>query len=188
MSDADWDSLCLQLGRYALQRSRRFYWRTGRSGELPDGEVTGSLVSKAIVLWLTGRRRWNRLEYTELREFLEGIIDSLLSHSATGYDNRGIPAEEAPLHVVRTTPESELLARERGSHAAALLAEIVRQAHDDIVVIEIIEALRDGVTTRRDLVKVTGRSAPAIDNALKRLRRLGANVSRSQTHEYRKAQ
>ena len=43
MSDEDWQRLALQLGRYALQRSRRFYWRTGSGGELPYGEVTESL-------------------------------------------------------------------------------------------------------------------------------------------------
>jgi hypothetical protein len=35
MSERDWQSLTVQLGRYALQKSRRFYWRTGSSGELP---------------------------------------------------------------------------------------------------------------------------------------------------------
>src|SRR6187402_2522340 len=88
MSDDDWHSLILQLGRYALHKSRRFYWRTGNSGELPCGEVTESIVSKALVLWLTGRRRWNRSEYGDLRGFLQGVIDSLLSHFANGYDNR----------------------------------------------------------------------------------------------------
>src|SRR5436189_218628 len=101
MSDRDWQSLTLQLGRYALQRSRRFYWRTGNSGELPDGEVTESL--------------------------------------------------------------------------------------QDAVLIDIIDAMRNGAATRRDIVKATGRPAGAIDNGLKRLRRVGANVVRRTTHEHHKA-
>src|SRR4026207_1069965 len=52
MSDRDWQSLIVQLGRYTVQKSRRFYWRTGSSGELPCGEMTESIVSKAVVLWL----------------------------------------------------------------------------------------------------------------------------------------
>ena len=90
MSDEDWQRLALQLGRYALQRSRRFYWRTGSGGELPYGEVTESLVSKALLLWMGGQRRWNRSEYADLQTFLMGVIDSLLSHSANGFDNRSI--------------------------------------------------------------------------------------------------
>ena len=58
LSDAEWDRLIVQLGRYALQKSRRFYWRTGRSGELPEGERVQSIVSKALVLWLDGSLRY----------------------------------------------------------------------------------------------------------------------------------
>jgi hypothetical protein len=83
LSDLEWKLLTVQLGRYALFKSRRFYWRTGNSGELPYGEVTESIVSKAFCLWLSGRRRWNRSEYADLESFLKGVIDSLLSHPRT---------------------------------------------------------------------------------------------------------
>ena len=184
MSDRDWQSLTLQLGRYALQKSRRFYWRTGSSGELPDGEVTESLVSKAVLLWMTGRRRWNRSESGDLQGFLQGVIDSLLSHSANGHDNRGLPStEDEALHpVVRATQEVELLQRERAAEAEQILTDIVAHARQDSVVIEIIDAMRNGAATRRAIVSATGRSADAIDNGLKRLRRLAANVVHI-THE-----
>jgi len=176
-SDRDWQTLILQLGRYALQKSRRFYWRTGNSGELPYGEVTESLVSKALVLWMTGERRWNRQEYADLRGFMQAVIDSLLSHSATGYDNRGDASGNAPDQEVRTTPESELLQKERASEMDQTLAEIVRRSQGDIVVLDIIEAIQNGATTRRDIVSVTGRSPAEIDNGLKRLRRAGTAVA-----------
>jgi hypothetical protein len=177
MSERDWQSLTLQLGRYALQKSRRFYWRTGNSGELPDGERTESLVSKAIVLWLTGRRRWNPSEYDDLQGFLQGVIDSLLSHAANGYDNRGVSPDEGPVLVAPVTPESELLRKERALEAEQTLSEIVCRSRQDVVVAAIIDAMRDGAATRREIVQVTGRSAADIDNGLKRLRRLGMSVA-----------
>ena len=177
MSDRDWTCLTLQLGRYALQKSRRFYWRTGRAGDLPDGEATESLVSKALLLWLTGRRRWNPSEYDDLESFLQGVIDSLLSHSANGVDNRGVAPDRGPVLVVGATPEGELLRKERELEAEHTLSEIVRQSQHDAVVLAIIGAMRDGAATRREIVRATGLTAADIDNGLKRLRRLGASLA-----------
>jgi hypothetical protein len=180
MSDDDWHRLILQLGRYTLHKSRRFYWRTGNSGELPGGEVTESLVSKALVLWLTGRRRWNPSEYGDLRGFLQGVIDSLLSHFANGYDNRKFEVGSSKFKVEHAspgaTPEGELLARERVTEAEQTLAEIILQSQQDPVVIDIIDAVRNGALTRRDIVRATGHSPDVIDNGLKRLRRAGAHI------------
>ena len=183
MSDADWRSLTVQLGRYTLHKSRRFYWRTGRSGQLPSGEMTESIVSKALVLWMSGRRRWNAGEYEDLDGFLKGVIDSLLSHSANGHDNRGFVADASAAAALRATPETELLDQERTAEADRTLAEIVRQSDGDAVVLDIIGAIRNGAATRREIVAVTGRPAPDIDNGFKRLRRTGAAVARNQSHD-----
>src|SRR5436190_6943700 len=131
MSDADWARLTVQLGRYALQKSRRFYWRTGQAGELPYGEVTESLVSKAILLWMTGRRRWNPAEYVDLQTFLMGVIDSLLSHAANGFDNRALEPEDGRAHAVHDTPETVLIAQERADAADRLLADLIAHAQSD---------------------------------------------------------
>ena len=190
MSDNDWQSLTLQLGRYAVQKSRRFYWRTGQSGSLPYGEMTESIVSRAFFLWLTGRRRWNRAEYADLQLFLKGVIDSLLSHSANGFDNRGIETRDPSTslgagelgYVEHHTPESALLAKERTVVAEQTLAEIVHESGSDEVALAIVEALRNGAATRREIVAATGYPAHVVDNGLKRLRRTGANVVR-RSHE-----
>lgn len=177
LSEADWQRLAIQLGRYALQRSRRFYWRTGRSGELPYGEVTESLVSKAFILWMTGRRRWNRAEYADLQTFLMGVIDSLLSHAANGYDNRGLTSDAGQVSVLHATPESDLLDKERTDAADRLLADLVALTQEDDIARHIIDAIRNGAATRRDIVKATGRTPEDIDNGLKRLRRAGARLA-----------
>jgi hypothetical protein len=179
LSDLEWKSLTLQLGRYALFKSRRFYWRTGNSGELPYGEMTESIVSKAFCLWLSGRRRWNRAEYADLESFLKGVIDSLLSHSANSFDNQHIETAETPHHVSKATPESELLEKERLNEADHTLAEIIRRSHDDPIVLEIIDAIRAGAATRRAIISATRRTPEAVDNGLKRLRRLGSQVARN---------
>jgi hypothetical protein len=182
MSDRDWDSLSVQLGRYALHRSRRFYWRTGRTGELPAGEVTESLVSKAYLLWLTGRRRWHPGEYDGLQKFLEGVIDSLLSHSANGFDNRRFASDDEAQGVAPATPETDLLERERLARADETLAVVVRQAQADPVALAVVAAMRNGAATRRDIARATGQPAIAVDNALKRLQRIAANVARGKEH------
>jgi hypothetical protein len=176
LSEDDWQRLTVQLGRYALQRSRRFYWRTGSTGELPYGEVTESLVSKAFILWLTGRRRWNRTEYPDLQGFLMGVIDSLLSHAAAGSDNRSLASDAGQIAVLHSTPESDLLDRERSDAADRLIAELVTQTKDDAIAGQIIDAMRNGAATRRDIVTATGRTSEEIDNGLKRLRRAGARI------------
>jgi len=178
LSDRDWESLTLQLGRYALHKSRRFYWRTGRSGELPNGEPTESLVSKAFVLWLTGRRRWNRAEYDDLPAFLRSVIDSLLSHSANGYDNRHVASEPELDRPAEGTPEIELLSKERAAEADRMVAGIEERSRGDLVALAIIDAMRNGAGTRRAIVQATGHSPEAVDNGLKRLRRIGAAVAR----------
>ena len=175
MSDRDWDRLILELGRYAVYKSRRFYWRTGQ-GELPAGEV----VSKAIVLWLSGQRRWNPAEYADLASFLKGAIDSLLSHAASAPDNRKVdvrPAMADTGPVSAATPESELLAREQAAATERTLSEVITRSREDPVALAIIEAVRGGAVTRRDIVRTTGQPAGVIDNGLKRLRRIGAAVS-----------
>ena len=176
LSEAEWQRLAVQLGRYALQRSRRFYWRTGSAGELPYGEVTESLVSKALILWMTGRRRWNPAEYPDLQTFLMGVIDSLLSHAASGFDNRGLASDAGRIAILHATPESDLLDKERTDAADRLLAAVMAHTKGDAVAAQIIAAMRDGATTRRAIVKATGRTAEEIDNGLKRLRRAGARI------------
>lgn len=177
LSDAEWQRLAIQLGRYALQRSRRFYWRTGTAGELPYGEVTESLVSKAFILWLTGRRRWNRAEYNDLQSFLMGVIDSLLSHAAGGFDNRRLAADAGQVAVLHSTPETDLLDKERSDAADRMVADLLSRTQDDAIAGQIIDAMRHGASTRRDIVKATGRTAEEIDNGLKRLRRTGARIA-----------
>jgi len=182
MSDGDWESLTLQLGRHAVRKSRRFFWHTGTAGELPYGEVAESIVSKALVLWLSGRRRWNRAEYADLQSFLAGVVDSLLSHSANGHDNRRAEFDAGIMPAQTATPESELLAKERAAAAERDLAAITAQSRTDAVAGAIVDAMRGGAETRRDIIAATGRTAADIDNGLKRLRRMAASVARSRTH------
>jgi hypothetical protein len=106
-------------------------------------------------------------------------VDSLLSHFANSSDNRRTSSTDIPLPVFEETPERELLEKERSSEADQILSEIILRSQDDTVVLEIIESMRNGALTRREIVQATHRPIDVVDNALKRLRRLGANVVRS---------
>ena len=164
--------------------------RYGVSVRIVDKAAARTDKSKALVLWMTGRRRWNPAEYADLRGFLQGVIDSLLSHSAGGYDNRGAELDETHVPAAGVTPETELLDKERAGEMDETLAAIVRDAQDDVVVIAIIQAIYSGAVTRRDIVRMTGRTGADIDNGLKRLRRLGAASARQRkggAYEHQKA-
>ena len=128
---------------------------------------------------MTGRRRWNRSEDGDLQGFLKGVIDSLLSHSANGHDNRGITGRRRVASGRQGTTGNRLAPEGARGEAEQTLSHIVAEAQQDTVVIEIIEAMRNGAATRRAIVSATGRSADAIDNGLKRLRRLAGTSHRN---------
>ena len=85
--------------------------------------------------------------------------------------------------MAHATPESDLLERERLAQADQTLAVVVRQAQADPVALAVVAAMRNGAATRRDIARATGQPAIAVDNALKRLRRIAANVVQGKEHK-----
>lgn len=88
LSDVEQTELLLNLTDYAEGKARGKGWRTGNHVELSDAETCFSVVSLAFERVLENRRVWNPETEPSFKKYMLDVIDSLLSHLATGKDNR----------------------------------------------------------------------------------------------------
>jgi len=198
MSEDELTDMILQLGRYALRESNRLRWRTGDSVELPGGETVDSIVSLALEKTLSGDRRWNPKLKPNIQEYLMDVIDSLLSHLATGKDNRLFVTASSSIDSVESgrTPssqghhmESDWLARsgispedtvskneEEKLHERAIEL-LLASSKDDPVLVQVVEAMLLGNDKADRIASATGLNIREVYNAMKRLDRKAAQVS-----------
>lgn len=198
MSEDELTDMILQLGRYALRESNRLRWRTGDSVELPGGETVDSIVSLALEKTLSGDRRWNPESQPNIQEYLMDVIDSLLSHLATGKDNRlfvttssdAIDSDEAgQTSSSQNQIESDWLARSGLSPEEAASKNEEEKLHEraielllvssqgDPVLVQVIEAMLLGNDKADRIASATGLNIREVYNAMKRLDRKAARVS-----------
>lgn len=191
MDGEDLEKMILHLGRYALGASSRLHWRTGSATALPGGETAESVVSLAFEKVLAGERRWDPEADPDIKRYLMDVIDSLLSHLATGGDNRvllSLPtvgdgeSEARPASTVEAargvlakasvdSPEESLLRKadeERERNAINLLLD---EAKDDPELTFVIRAILDGHGRPAEIAAVTGMGIRKVYNAMKRLDR-----------------
>lgn len=88
LRDVEQTELLLNLTDYAEGKAAGKDWRTGNKVELSDAETCFSVVSLAFERVLEGRRVWNPETEPSFKKYMFDVIDSLLSHLATGKDNR----------------------------------------------------------------------------------------------------
>lgn len=203
MSVEEYDRMALHLGRYAMQVSHIYKWRTGNSYDLPGGHTVESIVVLAIEKAWLGERRWDKEKHPDFTKYLMDVIDSLLYHLATGKDNEMLTAEpesgtkdeqdwhtgslkrnsEADWLVRRTaTPEEELLEMEESERkeqakdrAIGLLLE---ESRGDDELTYVIQAKLDGYDKAGEIAEVTGIDVQDVYNIMKRLNRKVAVVRR----------
>ena len=183
--------LILELGRYALSVSRsKARWRTANAVELPRGETVDSIVSLAFEKVLSGERHWEPQREPELKWYLMGVIDSLLSHLARHQDNRRLAAlptlepssgqgaaeqagsSAAPWHAQPLLdPETVLLQKEQEAREQQGLQLLTEAAQDDPLVAQIIQAMRHGHHKAGEIATVLGIAVTEVYKAMKRLDR-----------------
>jgi DNA-directed RNA polymerase specialized sigma24 family protein len=83
----DWADVGIRLTAYATWKARNLRWRTGRSDALAGGKTPEDLAADAILKVLAGERAWDPGR-GPLLPYLEGVVDSLMSHLAASLDNR----------------------------------------------------------------------------------------------------
>lgn len=203
MSEEEFDKMVLHLGRYAMQVSHIYKWRTGNSYDLPGGHTVNSIVMLAIEKAWLGERRWDKEKQPDFKKYLMDVIDSLLNHLANSKDNEMLTTEPEPgtkdepdWHtgspkrnsgvdwlVRRTaTPEEELLEKEASEleeqakdRAIEMLLE---ESRDDEELTYVIQAKLDGYDKAGEIAEVTGIDVQDVYNIMKRLNRKVAVVRR----------
>ncbi len=91
LSDDEWDALTERLTLYAQHKMSKLYWRgvpASRGGRAPGGIEPQDLAASAIVSVIDGTRHLDSTVHPDLRQFLEGVIDSMVNHLAGSAENR----------------------------------------------------------------------------------------------------
>ena len=184
MPEAELGNMIKELGRYALSVSRsKPRWRTDDPVNLPRGESVDSIVSLAFEKVLTGERAWNPAKEPELKSYLMGVIDSLLSHLSRHKDNTAVTAmPETTTQVDRgatvdwqaqpfANPETALLVQEQKRDEAQAVQMLLDTSQDDPVVVQIIRAMQAGHAKAGEIAEVLGIAVTEVYNAMKRLDR-----------------
>ncbi|MGD9691399.1 MAG: hypothetical protein AB7G17_00995 [Phycisphaerales bacterium] len=103
MPKAEVAELAEHLTDYALRKMRKLSWRGVRMGAaLPGGQISApggvspcDLAAQAIERFLDGTRVWDPATTPDFRQFLRGVVDSLVSHLVKSIENRTV--REAPV-------------------------------------------------------------------------------------------
>lgn len=166
----DWADVGIRLAAYATWKARNLHWRTGRSDLLAGGKTPEDLAAEAILKVLEGERAWDP-NRGPLLPYLEGVVDSLVSHLATSPDNRiqesWSDAHDGPGDTPGAADPEERIDRLR----LALLRE---QQHSLLAVIDAIAAHCD--PKPQAIAHHLRTTVADINNRLKRLRRFALRI------------
>lgn len=169
LREVDWADVGVRLTGYAVWKARNLAWRRGRT-ELPLGARTpDGLAAEAILKVLSGERGWEPRRGA-LLPYLQGVVDSLLSHAVAAPDvSRTVYAEPPP----ELTPEAGDPAAERVDR---LRAELQRERQDALLAV--VDAIEAHCEPRpQALAAHLGTSVADVNNRLKRLRRLALRLT-----------
>lgn len=177
LHDADWADIGIRLTAYAMWKARNYRWRTGQVWALAAGKTPEDVAREAIVKVLEGSRHWEP-ERGPLLPYLEGIVDSLMSHLAASSDNTVIQ----PWH--EAIPESGA-GRESEDADADLIerlrAALRQQGADELLAI--LDVVQGCGATPRAIAVALHTSVNDINNRLKRLRRVALRVLHASPRE-----
>jgi hypothetical protein len=193
------EKMILELGRYALKVRNEYRWRTRDREALPKGETVKSIVSLALERVLTGERRWNPAQQPAFMKFMRDVIDSLINHLARSRDNAlltTLPEEGGEDEISwraesdKVKPGAEWLARSAATPEQALLDEESQEREDKAIRILLEECVADQTLTKivnamlggyyhcGEIADAVGIEVKEVYNAMKRLDRRVASVSR----------
>lgn len=171
LQQADWGDIGIRLTAYATWKARNYRWRTRQVWALAAGKTPEDVGREAIVKVLDGTRRWEP-ERGPLLPFLQGIVDSLMSHLAASGDNAMIE----PWHDAVPDPVAE---GEPDHAARADLIDRLRNAleqggADDLLAL--LSAVLEHGPKPSAIAVALGTTVNDVNNRLKRLRRAALRV------------
>ncbi len=169
LRDADWADLGTRLTAYAVWKARNLAWRRGK-GELALGARTpDDLAAEAILKVLSGERGWHPRRGA-LLPYLQGVVDSLLSHAAAAVDvsrtQRGVAIELA----------AEASDDPAGERVERLRRHLRREPHPALLAV--VDAIAAGCEPRPQALAIQlGTTVAEVNNRLKRLRRIALRLT-----------
>jgi hypothetical protein len=197
MLDDELERMILELGYYALKVRHEYRWRTKEKEALPKGETVNSVVSLALEKVLSGERRWNPAQQPDFMKFMRDVIDSLMNHLARGKDNvllTSAPDEDSEgdwhtgsekaahdtewLARSEATPEQTIIDKESQAQMDEAIRALLEECAGDQVLTKIINAMLEGYDQCGEIARVVGIEVKDVYNAMKRLDRKIASVSR----------
>ena len=197
--DGELEKMILELGCYALRVRNEYRWRTRDRDALPKGETVKLIVSLAVEKVLAGERRWNPAQQPDFMKFMRDVIDSLIYHLAISRDNAlltTLPEESGQDEMSwraesdRAKPGAEWLARSEATPEQALLDEeseeqknkairiLLEECVADQILTKIVGAMMGGCDHCGEIAAAIGIEVKEVYNAMKRLDRRVAAVSR----------
>lgn len=167
LRDADWKDIGIRLTAYATWKARNYRWRTGQSWALAAGKTPEDLAREAIVKALDGTRAWDPARGA-LLPFLQGVVDSLMSHLAASGDNIILERwhESLPEPAIQDDDSADLV-----DHLRRALAE--RQEAD---LLAVLDAVQTHGPKPQAIAASLGTTVADINNRLKRIRRTALKV------------
>jgi hypothetical protein len=197
MSDNELERMILELGYYASKVRNEYRWRMKEREALPKGETVNSVVSLALEKVLSGERRWNPAQQPDFMKFMRDVIDSLINHLARGKDNTLLtPALDEDsggdwhtgskkaahdtewLARSEATPEQALIDKELQAHRDEAIRALLEECAGDQALTKIVNAMLEGYDQCGEIAQVVGIEVKDVYNAMKRLDRKIASVSR----------
>ena len=198
MPEDELEKMILQLSYYACRVSSSYRWRIKEKYALPNGETVNSIVSLAFQKVFSGERRWNPAQHPDFMNFMRDVIDSLINHLAWGKDNTSlspVPAEGSEDYLAwhtgsknaapaewlarsEATPERALIEKEWQVQKEEAIRLLLEECAGDPMLSKVVAAMLEGYDQCREIAEVAGIDVREVYNAMKRLDRKIASVSR----------
>lgn len=176
LQETDWADIGIRLTAYAMWKARNYRWRTGQVWALAAGKTPEDVARDAIVKVLDGSRAWAP-ERGALLPYLQGIVDSLMSHLAASTDNSVLQrwhdgvTESAVAH--EGSSEADLIERLRRA--------LQQQRATDLLAV--LDVVQQSGAQPRAIAAALHINVQDVNNRLKRLRRAALRVLHASPRE-----
>ncbi|NKB80965.1 MAG: hypothetical protein GKS05_03530 [Nitrospirales bacterium] len=181
-----WDEHVQRLALYAFRKCARLYWHGMRNGSQPSGQEAEDFAMKAIKKVYSGERQWNYNADPDLFHYLKSVVDSLISASVSGWDNRhlrilslildpeeGQDTNETAEVLAHDAPRPDHLLEEAEKTRLSLeLCQGFRDfLCDEPTLQQVVSYILDDVTKPGDIAQLLGVSSNHMTNLRKKLQR-----------------
>jgi hypothetical protein len=186
---ADWKDIILKLTYYAIQRSKVYRWKSGKSDRLLGGKTPEDIACEAIEKVLSGNRDWDPDKYPNLLTHLKWIVKSdmdhlasSLEHQTTGRMPEPVDGEEGQADYYETipdqspTPEEALIIREKKDLEERLKDELYAIVEGDEDLEELLLYFEEGIDKPEIIAKQSGWDVSKVYTLKKKLRRKASKL------------